>query len=111
MNTISRPIRLIPQTAQPIEHVVDRLGQPVEFVAAALERDTLGEVAGDDRLGGAVDRIEPALQHPAEQESAGHRDRHDQPEGGGEQRHHALVELFQRLRVGPDDQQPAVGFW
>ena len=52
------------------EHRVERIGQPIEFVAISAGRDAGMEMAGDDRNRRLVHPIEPAADRPLEQQAA-----------------------------------------
>src|SRR5260370_41245594 len=50
--------KVVEQRGNSIQHVVDRDGQRVQFIAAAAQRNAIGEFARDDRLAGARDRLD-----------------------------------------------------
>ena len=75
------------QPSDPIQHVVDRLGELVEFIAAAGQPDALGEIATRDRRG----RRRHIRQRPAEQ--APH---HQRADGG----HHHNHQQGPQQRIG-----------
>src|SRR5216684_4254504 len=50
--------QVVEQRRDSIQHVVDGDGEPVQFIAAAAQRDAIVEFSRDDRLAGARDRID-----------------------------------------------------
>ena len=63
------------QPADAVQHVVDRLGELVELVAAAGQPHALGEVAGRDRRGGGRDVGQRAAEQAAHHQRADGRHR------------------------------------
>src|SRR5258708_27795539 len=61
--------KVVEQGRNSIQHVVDREGQRVQFIAAAAQRDAIGEFCRDDRLAGARDRIDAPHELHAEEYS------------------------------------------
>src|SRR6266851_2825208 len=61
--------KVVEQRGNSIQHVVDRDGQRVQFIAAAAQRNAIGEFARDDRLAGARDRIDAPHELHAEEYS------------------------------------------
>src|SRR6266851_4210641 len=59
--------KVIKQRRDSIQHVVDRDGKPVQFIAAAAQRDAIVEFSRDDRLTRAGDRIDTAHELHAEE--------------------------------------------
>src|SRR5258708_35617947 len=61
--------KVVEQGRNSIQHVVDRDGKRVQFIAAAAQRDAIGEFSRDDRLTGARDRIDAPHELHAEEYS------------------------------------------
>src|SRR6267154_3064666 len=59
--------KVVEQRGNSIQHVVDRDGQRVQFIAAAAQRNAIGEFSRDDRLTGARDRIDAPHELHAEE--------------------------------------------
>ena len=64
------------QRLDPLQHGVEIFRQPVEFVAAAPDRQPLAEIARHDALGGAGHGVD-APQHPPRDEDAAAEPEHD----------------------------------
>src|SRR5713101_474151 len=59
--------KVVEQRGNSIQHVVDRDGKRVQFIAAAAQRDAIGEFSRDDRLASARDRIDTPHELHAEE--------------------------------------------
>ena len=64
------------QRLDPLQHGVEVFREPIEFVAAAPDRQPAGEIAGHDALRGAGHGVDPA-QHPPRHEDAAAEAEHD----------------------------------
>src|SRR5712664_1530520 len=62
--------QVVEQRRDSIQHVVDGDGEPVQFIAAAAQRDAIVEFSRDDRLAGARDRIDAPHELHAEKNSS-----------------------------------------
>ena len=74
-----QPIEITPAISKDLAEAMasfDTARQPVEFVAAAPDRQPAGEIAGHDALGGAGHGVDP-VQHPPRHEDAAAEAEHD----------------------------------
>ena len=81
------------QGGDAVQHVVQRAGQAVQVVAGAAHRHAPREVALDDRLRRAGDRVHPREERPAEQDAAADAQQGRQPDRPGQGRGHSLLHL------------------
>ena len=102
-------LQAVHQRLDALEHGVEIVGQPVEFVAGAGDRQPLAEIAGHDGAGGLGHGVD-APQHAAgDEEAAGeaeHDDDRDRPAPG---REHDVVEPLALLEIAADQQAEAAG--
>ena len=97
------------QGFDPLQHGVEIFRQPIEFVAAAPDRQPPAEIAGHDALGGAGHGIDPP-QHPPRDEDAAAEAEHD------DDQHRPLRGLGDDaeqppplLQIAPDQEPEAAG--
>ena len=97
------------QFADARQHVVEALGQPVEFVARARHRQPLGQIARHDAMGRGVDRVD-AAQHPARDEQrAKRRERREEHERDRQRAHHDLLDAAAVAEIMSDQEAQAAG--
>ena len=98
-----RPNRLDPGF-DPVQHEIESRRQPVEIVAAAVDRDPSAEIARHDLARGVAHRSEAAPDRPVHQQRA----ERGQDQGGADQierrRPDRLLQIVQLLDVAADHQ-------
>ena len=93
----------------PLQHDIEVLGEPVEFVAGAGDRQAAGEIAIHDVAGGVGHGIDP-LEHAARDEKSArdtkhHNDRQRPPAGG----EHDIVKPLTLFQIASDQEPKTAG--
>ena len=96
------------QRLDALKHGVDVVGEAVELVAGAGDRQSAAKVAGHDGLCGACHRIDPLEHAPADKEPAGepeHDHQRDRPTSGVS--YDGVDALTPLVEIAPDQQVEA----
>ena len=97
------------QLGDAVEHPVQGERQPVEIVVGAAHRHALREIAGDDRLRRAPDRLDALEQGETERDAADTAERDHGGKGRCETVKNGFFELVDLLAIGADGEPRAAG--
>ncbi len=90
------------------EHLVEADGEPVQFVAGAVDRQSLRHIARHQRMGGDIHRVD-AAQHAARHERRAERgQRGEQHQRQRQRAHHDRADAAAVAEIVADQQAKAV---